>query len=104
MGNRIYEIRYLPIFEQDLINTANYITNILKNKEAALRLIDDVELAILKRAENPVSFEPYESVRNRKYPYYRIYVRNYVIYYVIIDNVMEIRRLLYGARDTDNYL
>ena len=104
MGNKIYHLRYLQIFEQDLINTASYITNVLKNKDAALRLVDDVETAILERLNNPVAFEPYISAKKRDYPYYRIYVRNYVIYYVVIGDVMEVRRLLYGARDTDKHL
>lgn len=42
--------------------------------------------------------------KKRDYPYYRIYVRNYVVYYVVIDDVMEVRRLMYGARDTDRHL
>lgn len=44
MENKCYYLRYLPIFEQDLISTANYITNVLKNEDAALRLIDAVEV------------------------------------------------------------
>ena len=103
MENNCYQLRYLPIFEQDLFDTANYIANVLKNKEAAIRLIDDVEDAILTRLNNPLAFEPYESEKNRDYPYYRIYVRNYVIYYVVIDNIMEVRRLLYGPRDCDRH-
>ena len=96
MENKPYQLRYLPIFEQDLINTANYITNVLKN--------EDVESAILERLDNPVAFEPYRSVKKRDHPYYRIYVRNYVVYYVVIGDVMEVRRLIYGARDTDRHL
>ena len=104
LENKSYQLRYLPLFEQDLISTANYITNVLKNENAALRLIDDVETAILERLNNPVAFEPYRSAKKRDYPYYRIYVRNYVIYYVVIDDVMEVRRLMYGARDTARHL
>lgn len=104
MANKSYQLRYLPLFEQDLISTVNYISNVLKNEDAALRLINDVEIAILERLNNPISFEPYHSVKKRDYPYYRIYVRNYVIYYVVIGDVMEVRRFLYGARDTDKYL
>ena len=58
------------------------------------------ETAILERLDNPLAFEPYPSIKKRKFPYYRIYVRNYVIYYVVIGEVMEVRRFLYGARDT----
>lgn len=53
--NKSYQLRYLPIFEQDLIDTANYITNVLKNEDAALRLIDAVEASILERLNNPVA-------------------------------------------------
>ena len=63
MGNKIYHLRYLQIFEQDLINTASYITNVLKNEDAALRLVDDVETATLERLNNPVAFEPYVSAK-----------------------------------------
>lgn len=42
MENKSYKLRYLPLFEQDLISTANYITNVLKNEDAAIRLVDDV--------------------------------------------------------------
>lgn len=29
---------------------------------------------------------------------------NYVIYYVVVDDIMEVRRFLYGARDVEKYL
>ena len=104
MGHKSYQLRYLPIFEQDLMSTANYIADVLKNEDAASRLVADVENAILERLHNPIAFEPYRSKKKRDYPYYRIYVRNYVVYYVVIDNIMEIRRLIYGSRDIDNIL
>lgn len=53
MKNKTYKLRYLPLFEQDLISTINYITNVLKNKDAAMNLIDDVENAIQERLNNP---------------------------------------------------
>lgn len=59
MENKSYQLRYLPLFEQDLISTVNYIANVLKNEDASLQLIDDVR---------------------------------------------EVRRLMYGARDTDKHL
>ena len=58
MENKSYKLRYLPLFEQDLISTANYITNVLKNEVAAIRLVDVVEAAILDRLYNPVAFVP----------------------------------------------
>ncbi len=59
MENKIYRLRYLPLFEQNLVSTVDYIARVLKNRGAALRLIDDV---------------------------------------------MKVRRLLHGARDTERHL
>ena len=103
MKNEKYKLRYLPLFEQDLIQTVSCITNVLKNTDAAEKLVNDVEDAIQERLEYPLAFEPFPS-KKRDYPYYRIYIRNYVIYYVVIGGVMEVRRFLYGARDTNRYL
>lgn len=86
-----------------MIQTVSYITNVLKNTDAAEKLVNDVEDAIQERLEYPLTFEPFPS-KKRDYPYYRIYIRNYVIYYVVIGDVMEVRRFLYGARDTNQYL
>jgi len=103
MKNEKYKLRYLPLFEQDLIQTVSCITNVLKNTDAAEKLVNDVEDAIQERLEYPLAFEPFPS-KKRDYPYYRIYIRNYVIYYVVIGDVMDVRRFLYGARDTNRYL
>ena len=59
MQDKIYKLRYLPLFEQDLLDTVNYISKVLKNEEAAMRLINDI---------------------------------------------MDVRRLLYGARNIENLL
>ena len=94
-----FKLRYLPIFEQDVASVRDYIALTLMNPVAALRLIEDTEKAIHKRLENPLAFKPYHSSRDRKHPYYRIHVRNYTVFYVVIDNVMEVRRFVYSKRD-----
>ena len=79
---------------------------VLRNPKAANDLLDKVEAAIMERLPVAESFEPYHSVRERKYPYCRIYVDNYVIYYVVIsdnpdDSIMEVRRFLYNGQNRD---
>ena len=71
---------------------------------AAMKLIDLTEQAILKRLNNPLSFQPIQSKRKRKYPYYRINVNNYAVFYVVIDDVMEVRRFLYSRRDIQSII
>ena len=99
-----YQLRYLPIFYEDMAEAADYISNDLQNPTAALKLIDLTEQAILKRLENPVIFQPIRSKKDRKHPYYRINVNNYAVFYVVIDNVMEVRRFLYSRRDIQSII
>ena len=82
-------------------------TRSLSNEKAANDLIDAVENAILQRLPVCESFEPYHSKKERKYLYYKIYVKNYVVYYVVIDDegrdkIMEVRRMLYNRQDREN--
>lgn len=102
-----YQLQYLPLFYDDLLEKASYIRDNLSNPKAANDLLDAVEQAILERLPVCESFEPYHSVRERKYQYYRIYVNNFVVYYVVIDDdpdnkIMEVRRFLYKRQDRDN--
>ena len=101
----MYELQYLPLFYDDLLTTVKYLSEALHNPKAANKLIDDVENAILDRLPNAEAFEPFHSLKERRYPYYRIYVNNYIVYYVVIEHrIMEVRRLLYVGRNRDQIL
>ena len=104
MLNKRYRLRYLPLFYEELDEKVIYIAEKLKNPKAANDLLDKVEAAILERLPVAESFESYHSIRERRYTYYRIYVDNYIIYYVIIDDdpkdlIMEVRRFLYNGQN-----
>lgn len=97
-----YTLRYLPLFEEELTDIVNHIKYKLKNPSAADNLVTEVEKAIIKRSLSSLSFEPCHSIYDREHDYYRIYVKNYVVYYVVIDDVMEVRRIVYSRRDREN--
>ena len=99
MNGKKYKLNILPLFEDDLNEIVDYITFRLKNPVAADKLINDVESAIMERLPYAESFEPYQSARDRQHPYYRIQVRNFTIFYVVIGDTMEVRRILYSRRD-----
>lgn len=82
----------------------DYIVDKLNNPHSAMKLIDKFERAILERLNCPLSFEPYNSSRKRMNAYYRIYVDNFTIYYVVIGNIMEVRRVLYNGRYAKNII
>ena len=104
-----YTLRYLPLFYDDFEEHVAYLSEVLFNPDAANDLMDAVEKAILDRLPNAESFEKYYSRKERKYPYYRIYVNEYTIYYVVIPagrgkKIMEIRRILHNLQDRDKYV
>ena len=98
------ELRYSLLFYEDLDKITNYLLFELKNELAAKKLVNTTEVAIKKRLSSPLSAAPYKSLDSRPYPYRRILIGNYIIFYVVIDNVMVIRRMLYGRRDIDRIL
>jgi toxin ParE1/3/4 len=104
MINGNFTLRYLPKFEDDLSGIVDYITLKLHNPDSAVKLVDKIEQAIRGRCNCPLSFAPFRSVKKRKYPYYRIYVNNFTVYYVVIEDVMEVRRILYNKRDASQII
>ena len=102
--DKSFKLRYLPLFERDLAAVRDYIALNLQNPIAALRLIENTEKAILKRLGNPLAFEPYSSARDRKHMYYRVSSRNYSVFYVVIGDVMEVRRFVYSKRNLPDVL
>ncbi|MBR1671932.1 MAG: type II toxin-antitoxin system RelE/ParE family toxin [Fretibacterium sp.] len=99
-----YKLRYLPLFYEDLEKKMLYIARQLQNPQAANDLLDAVEKAILERLSSPEAFSRFFSSKERKHPYYRIYVKNFVIYYVILEEseenkIMEVRRFLYNRQN-----
>ena len=94
-----YQLRYLPLFEEDLAAVKDYIAKELQNPAAAQSLVLAVEKAILQRLNSPLAFEAYRSKHQRKHVYYRIYVKNYTVFYVVIKDIMEVRRFIYSGRD-----
>ena len=87
MNEKHYKLRFLPLFEEDLNEIVDYITHRLKNPIAADALVSDVQTAIRNRLSCAEAFEQYHSAKERQYLYYRITVRNYTIFYVVMHMV-----------------
>ncbi len=102
--NKKHEIKYSYLFYRDLSSILNYIKYELENVIAANHLFDEIVNEISNRAYNPESYEKYSSIRKRKDTYYRIYVKNYTIFYVVKNNVMEVRRIIYSRRNLKNIM
>ena len=99
-----FNLRYLPLFWEDLSEAVSYIAYDLHNPQAANNLIDQVEAKILEHLENPTMAATYRTTRERPLPYYWFSVGNYMVFYVVIDDTVEMRRFLYKARDLESII
>lgn len=100
-----YTLRYLPIAKQDLAEAINFIYNTYQNPIAAENTLNRIENAIMERLEEgPESFAIWPSKKEREYPYRRINVGNYTVWYVVVDNVMEVRRIQPSRRNEEKFL
>ena len=99
-----YKIKYLPLFYNDLDQITDYIMYKLNNEIAANNFVNELENEINKRAYNPDDYEKYTSIRKRQHIYYKIYIKNYIVFYTVKDNIMEVRRILYSKRNFENLI
>ena len=94
-----YKIIYLPLFYDDLVKIIAYIKYKLTNEIAAENFINELEKEIKKREYNTNAYEKYISSKKRKDVYYKIYVKNYTVFYTIKENTVEVRRILSNRRN-----
>ncbi len=95
-----FKIEYSPRFFKEIYNIDNYIRYKLKNEIAANNLTDAIEMEIKKRLEYPLDFEKYYTKAGNIY--YKIYVNNYIIFYTMKNEIMNVRRIIYNKSDYKN--
>ena len=85
-----------PTFVDELDRAATYIELHLRNPEAAEKLVSDVYEAIDRTLAHPLVTAPKYCPPDVRQPYYTIQVRNYTVYYIVHDHVMEVRWFRYS--------
>lgn len=100
-----YRIVYLPSFHEELDERIMYIAEREQDADSALEVMDAVEKAIERRSFCADAFEPIISRKDRAHPYYRIYVKGYIVYYVIYEqdgeSIMEVRNFRHEKESRD---
>ncbi len=94
-----YKLVYTPGFDRDLTEILDYMLLKLGNPVAADSFLRELEKAVQSVTEYPEATAPYPSKYPRPRPYFRLNVKNYAAFYVVYDNIVEFRRLLYGYAD-----
>ncbi len=99
-----FKIIYLPVARKDLIEIVHYINNDLNAPISANNLLNEIEIAILRLADFPFSCPQYFGDKNLKNDYRYLAVKNYIIFYVIFKNTVEIRRIIYARRNINTII
>ena len=91
-----YEIRYLKTAENDLYEIFDYRK--IYNRGAAISLLNKIDQSISQLKANPrLGVVPKDS-RLKTLGYRMLIVEKYLIFYVVKDKYIQIRRVLHGAR------
>ncbi len=95
----MYEIRYLPLARKDLTEITNYIADNLKAPKAAMELLNALDESISKLEQFPYSCKVYHPIRELENEYRLLPVKNYAVFYVVKEKVVEIHRVVYARMD-----
>ena len=95
----MHKIVYLPLAESDLLEALDYIANTLYAPQAASDLLDAFDETVKRIAEYPYGYELYRTNRPLKDEVRKIPVKNYMLYYAIFQDRVEIRRFVHMRRD-----
>ena len=90
------KIHYLPIAQQDLVEIFDYIMQ--DNPKAAASFIDKFDKSISKlETFSKLGVVPKDD-RLEFMGYRMLIVDNYLVFYVIRESKIEIRRIIHGSR------
>jgi toxin ParE1/3/4 len=90
------EIRYLATAEKDLDIIFDYVAK--DNPSAAASLLEEFDLAISSLSFNPELGVIPKDDRLKNRGYRILIIRKYLVFYVVKGKVIQIRRILHGAR------
>lgn len=95
----MHRIVYLPLAESDLMEALQYIAYKLNAPKAANDLLNAFDETIHTIAQFPYAYELYRTDRPMRDEIRKVPVKNYVLYYAVYQDRVEIRRFLHGRRD-----
>ena len=92
-----YEVRIFPTAQQDLLDVIDYLNTL--SKDAALNYYDRLTSEIASLSMLPDRCPRPRDLALAAKGYRYLVVGNYLIFYVVVGNVVQIRRILYARRD-----
>lgn len=93
-----YKVAILRVAKQDLAEIVDYLNTL--SRDAALAQYDRIVDAVATTLrEFPLRCPQVKDRLLRAKGYRVLVVENYLVFYVVLDSVVQIRRILYGKRN-----
>ncbi len=92
-----YKVKIYPTAKQDLLEIIDYLNTL--SREAALRYYDLLAEEIASLSTMPERYPRPKDLALAAKGYRYLVVKNYLVFYVVSGDTVQIRRILYGRRD-----
>lgn len=99
-----YNIEYSKESKEDLMGIKQYIKYNLQEPEIANRLISNIRKSIKTLKDNPKIYTIIDDEMIRRLEIRKLILDNYIVFYRIKDDSIEIVRIMYGRRNWINLL
>lgn len=96
---KMFKLHYMPLALEDLRNISDYIVNTLQAPKAAVDLLDAMDESISRLRQFPFSCRVYQPIDYMENEYRILSVKNYLVFYVVSEQVVEIHRVIYAKMD-----
>ena len=100
----MYKIKYLPLASKDLQDIVFYILENLKSPKAAIDFINTLDESILRLRQYPCSCALYQPKEPLESEYRSLSVKNYLVFYLVAENTVEIHRIVYVKMDLEKLI
>jgi addiction module RelE/StbE family toxin len=91
-----YKIEYLPSSAKDLTEIVDYIK--IDSPQSALNFLDKIDESISHLEQFPFIGVIPNDIRLQSLGYRILLIDNYLVFYVVFDDIVEIRRIISGKR------
>lgn len=97
-----YNIKIFPLAKQDLLDIIEYLNTL--SPQAAIRHYDSIidKIGSLKIMPNRCPIIKLPHLKHRGYRV--LIVDNYSVFFIVNENTVEVRRILYGRRKYEYFL
>ena len=94
-----YNIEYSMESKQDLIDIKRYIKYNLQEPNTAQKLITKIKKEIDRLKDNPEMYSVIDDDLIKRFKIRKLVVDNYIVFYRINDENIQIVRVMYGRRN-----